>query len=91
MSMAQLLQTDTTARPKPRPRGRWLPYLLSLPAAPVLIIKEPKTTTVSGIWFEAARQAGFDVAAVVAVRHPDEIIGCLEKRANQQKYVDSSP
>ena len=32
MSLAQRLQTDATARPKPRPRGRWLPYLLSLPA-----------------------------------------------------------
>lgn len=66
-------------------------YLASLPPAPVMIIKEPKTTTVSGIWFEAARQAGFDVAAVVAVRHPDEITGSLQKRANQQNYVDSSP
>jgi hypothetical protein len=66
-------------------------YLKSLPAAPVMVIKEPKTTTVSGIWFEAARQAGFDVAAVVAVRHPDEIIGSLENRANKQNYVDSSP
>ncbi|GAY14807.1 sulfotransferase family protein [Mycobacterium sp. shizuoka-1] len=66
-------------------------YLASLPTAPVVVIKEPKTTTVSGIWFEAARQAGFDVAAVVAVRHPAEIIGSLEKRANQQNYVGSSP
>ncbi|MCV7347629.1 sulfotransferase family protein [Mycolicibacterium rhodesiae] len=66
-------------------------YLAGLPPAPVVVIKEPKTTTVSGIWFEAARQAGFDVAAVIAVRHPDEIIGSLEKRANQQNYVESSP
>lgn len=66
-------------------------YLSGLPTAPVVVIKEPKTTTVSGIWFEAARQAGFDVAAVIAVRHPDEIIGSLAKRANQQNYVDSSP
>ncbi|MGY4711364.1 sulfotransferase family protein [Mycolicibacterium sp. CBM1] len=66
-------------------------YLRSLPAAPVMVIKEPKTTTLSAIWFEAARQAGFDVAAVVAVRHPDEIIGSLEKRANQQNYVGASP
>ena len=43
------------------------------------------------MWFEAARQAGFDVAAVVAVRHPGEIIGSLAKRAGQQNYVDSSP
>ncbi|WP_445166439.1 sulfotransferase family protein [Mycolicibacterium sp. Dal123E01] len=66
-------------------------YLVGLPSAPVLVIKEPKTTTVADIWFEAARQAGFDVAAVVAVRHPDEIIGSLKNRANQQNYVDSSP
>lgn len=75
--------------------GAWIAklrdYLTGLPAAPVVVIKEPKTTTVSAIWFEAARQAGFDVAAVVAVRHPDEIIGSLEKRAHQQNYVDSSP
>jgi hypothetical protein len=66
-------------------------YFCGLPAAPLVVIKEPKTTTVSGIWFEGARQAGFDVAAVIAVRHPDEIIGSLAKRANQQNYVDSSP
>ncbi|WP_431230962.1 sulfotransferase family protein [Mycolicibacterium psychrotolerans] len=66
-------------------------YFAGLPPAAVVVIKEPKTTTVSGIWFEGARQAGFDVAAVIAVRHPEEIIGSLEKRAGQQKYVDSSP
>ena len=65
-------------------------YLGSLPATPLLVIKEPKTTTVSRIWFEAARQAGFDVATVIAVRHPAEIIGSLEKRASQQNYVGSS-
>ena len=66
-------------------------YFSGLPVAPLVVIKEPKTTAAAGIWFEGARQAGFDVAAVVAVRHPDEIIGSLEKRANQQNYVDSSP
>ena len=66
-------------------------YLGKLPAAPLLVIKEPKTTTVSGMWFEAARQAGFDVAAVIAVRHPEEIIGSLAKRADQQNYVEASP
>ena len=45
----------------------------------------------SGIWFEAARQAGFDVAAVIAVRHPQEVIGSLEKRAASQNYVQASP
>jgi hypothetical protein len=66
-------------------------YLGGLPAASLVVIKEPKTTMVSGIWFEAARQAGFDVAAVIAVRHPEEIIGSLAKRADQQNYVQASP
>jgi hypothetical protein len=66
-------------------------YLGSLPAAPVVVVKEPKTTVVSGLWFEAARQAGYDVAAVIAVRNPEEIKGSLKKRAGSQNYVESSP
>jgi hypothetical protein len=48
-------------------------------------------TAVSRIWFEGARQAGFDVAAVIAVRHPHEVIGSLASRAERQNYVKSSP
>ena len=40
-------------------------YLTTLPAAPVVVIKEVKLTAVSGIWFEAARLAGFDIATVI--------------------------
>lgn len=47
-------------------------YLTTLPAAPVVVIKDPKITALSDVWFEAARQAGFDPAAVIAVRHPIE-------------------
>jgi hypothetical protein len=66
-------------------------FLTTLPDAPIVVIKEPKLTTVSGIWFEAARQAGFDVAAVVAVRQPQEVIGSLARRAARQNYVQASP
>jgi hypothetical protein len=66
-------------------------FLTTLPDAPVVVIKEPKLTAVSGIWFEAARRAGFDVAAVIAVRNPVEVIGSLEKRAAGQYYVRASP
>jgi hypothetical protein len=66
-------------------------YLSGLAAAPVVVIKEAKMTAVSQIWFEGARQAGFDVAAVIAVRHPHEVIGSLAKRAERQNYVKSSP
>ena len=47
-------------------------YLTSLPVAPLVVIKDPKITVMAGLWFEAARQAGFDPMAVIAVRHPEE-------------------
>ncbi len=49
-------------------------YLASLPPAPVVVIKDPQITLLSEMWFEAAVLAGFDVAAVIAVRHPGEVI-----------------
>ena len=65
-------------------------FLTTLPAAPVVVIKEPKITAVSGLWFEAARAAGFDVAAVVAVRHPQEVIASFAQRTSRQHYVHVS-
>ena len=49
-------------------------YLTTLPAAPLVVIKDPRITLLSGLWFEAARLAGFDVATVIAVRRPQEVI-----------------
>ncbi|QEN13242.1 sulfotransferase family protein [Mycolicibacterium sp. ELW1] len=66
-------------------------YLAKMPAAPVVVIKEPKITAISDVWFEAARLAGFDVASIIAVRHPAECIGSVEKRAHRQNYVRASP
>ena len=66
-------------------------FLTKLPASPIVVIKEPKITAVSGIWFEAARQAGFDIAAVIPVRNPQECIGSLARRAARQNYVQASP
>jgi hypothetical protein len=66
-------------------------YLSTLPAGPLVVIKEPKITAVSGMWFEAARLAGFDVAAVITLRHPAEVTGSVQKRARRQFYVRSSP
>jgi len=56
-------------------------FLTTLPAAPLVIIKDPRITLLSGMWFEAARLAGFDIAAVIAVRHPQEVIASLAKRS----------
>ena len=54
-------------------------YLATLPAAPLVIIKEPQITALSDMWFEAARLAGFNPATVIAVRHPQEVIASFEK------------
>jgi hypothetical protein len=55
-------------------------FLTTLPAAPLVVIKEPRITALSGVWFEAARRAGFDIATVIAMRHPQEVIASLAAR-----------
>lgn len=55
-------------------------FFRTLPKAPVVVIKEPRITLLSNLWFEAARQSGFDVAAVIAVRHPQEVAASLATR-----------
>lgn len=60
-------------------------YLGTLPAAPLVVIKEPRITALSELWFEAARQVGFNAAAVIALRHPQEVV------ASAAKYVQTSP
>jgi hypothetical protein len=52
-------------------------YLTTLPNAPLVVIKEPRITTLSDLWFEAARRAGLETAAVIAVRHPLEAISSV--------------
>ena len=52
-------------------------FLTTLPAAPLVVIKDPHITILSGMWFEAARLEGFDVVTVIAVRHPQEVISSL--------------
>ncbi|WP_406814387.1 sulfotransferase family protein [Mycobacterium sp. M23085] len=54
-------------------------FLQKIPAAPLVVIKDLNIVVLSGMWFEAARQAGFDVATVIAVRHPQEVIASLAR------------
>jgi hypothetical protein len=54
--------------------GEIAAFLTRLPAAPLVVIKESKVTLLHGVWFEAARLAGFDIHDVIAVRHPQEAI-----------------
>ena len=52
-------------------------YLTTLPVAPLVVIKDPRITALSGMWFEAAHLAGFDTVAVIALRHPQEVAASL--------------
>lgn len=52
-------------------------YLTSLPQADLHVIKEIQLTSIARMWFEAARIAGYQVGAVIAVRHPHEVIKSL--------------
>ena len=61
-------------------------YLRTLPTTPVVVIKVLHVSLLSGMWFEAAHLAGFDVATVIAIRDPQEVAASLSKfmRASPQ-------
>jgi hypothetical protein len=54
-------------------------YLRGLPPAPVTVIKDLQISVLSDLWFSAARAAGFNVAAAICVRHPQEVIESTDK------------
>jgi len=54
------------------------------------VIKDPRITVLSGVWFEATRLAGFDIAAVIAVRHPQEVIASLAARSGASPELSSA-
>ncbi len=65
-------------------------YLKSLPDAPLLVIKDLQIVVLWEMWFEAARQAGLDVAVVIAVRHPQEVIASLGKATGASPELASA-
>jgi hypothetical protein len=65
-------------------------FLTTLPAVPLVVIKDPRITALSGVWFEAARQAGFDIAAVIAVRHPQEVIASVGAKTRISPELSSA-
>ncbi|OBF03816.1 sulfotransferase family protein [Mycobacterium sp. 852002-10029_SCH5224772] len=75
----RFLDDDSSNRENKACVAKVAEYLSTLPAAPLVVIKEPRITTLSGLWFDAARVAGFDVASVIAVRHPQEVISSIVK------------
>lgn len=95
MSAYDLALRTTTAPPSgdadATAVGKIRDFFTGLPPAPLVVIKEPKITALISLWFEGARRAGFDVAAVVAMRHPEEASASIGKRASRQNYVRPSP
>ncbi|OBK73775.1 hypothetical protein [Mycobacterium sp. 1164985.4] len=65
--------------------GKIKAYLATLPDAPLVVIKDPQITVLSAMWFEAARQAGFNVMTVIAIRHPEEVT------ASMGRFLHASP
>jgi hypothetical protein len=65
-------------------------YLTTLPPVPLVVIKEPRITLLSGMWFEAARLAGLDIVAVIAVRHPQEVIASVAAASRASPELSSA-
>jgi hypothetical protein len=65
-------------------------FLTTLPTAPLVVIKDPRITLLIGVWFEAARLAGFDIAVVIAVRHPQEVIASIAARISASPELSSA-
>jgi hypothetical protein len=65
-------------------------FLGPLATAPVLLIKEPRITALSALWFEAARQLGLSVRIVIPVRHPAEVVASLAARDGTPPELSSA-
>ena len=65
-------------------------FLTTLPAAPLVVIKELQVTALCDMWFEAARLAGFDIVAVIAVRHPQEVIASVGAKTRISPELSSA-
>jgi hypothetical protein len=65
-------------------------YLEKLPAAPLVVIKDLQITVLAEMWFNAARAEGYDIAAVIAVRHPQETIASFAARDGSSSELASA-
>ena len=65
-------------------------YLNTLPAAPLVVIKDPRITLLSDVWFDAVRLAGFDIMTVIAVRQPQEVIASVAAQISASPDLSSA-
>jgi len=65
-------------------------FLATLPAAPLVVIKDLHISVLAKPWFEAARRTGFDIAVAIAVRHPQEVNASLSKHMRASPELSSA-
>lgn len=53
--------------------------------APVAAVKDPRACRVVPLWLDVAARAGARPAALLVVRHPDEVAASLEKRGGMSR------
>ncbi|OKH74314.1 sulfotransferase family protein [Mycolicibacterium goodii] len=53
------------------------PFIAKLPKSDVIVIKDLQIVVLYEMWFEAVRAAGYDIAVVIPVRHPEEVASSL--------------
>lgn len=61
--------------------------LADLGRKPVYALKDPRLCLLADMWFDAARDLGHEVKAIVTVRHPLQVARSLEKRGRVTRYV----
>ncbi|AKS36206.1 sulfotransferase family protein [Mycolicibacterium goodii] len=52
-------------------------FVAKLPESDVIVIKDLQIVVLYDMWFEAVRAAGYDIAVVIPVRHPEEVASSL--------------
>ncbi|MEE2855700.1 MAG: sulfotransferase family protein [Actinomycetota bacterium] len=70
----RLQERPFTAKQMARYISRAQAFFDTLPDDPLVVIKDLQITALPDIWFEAARRAGYDIAVLIALRHPQEVI-----------------
>ncbi len=65
-------------------------FFATLPNAPFVVIKDPRISFLTELWFEAARQSGFDVATVISLRHPSEVIASIAAQSSVSSELSSA-
>jgi hypothetical protein len=65
-------------------------FFTTLPTAPFVVIKDPRISLLTDLWFEAARQSGFDVAVVISLRHPSEVVASVAAQSSLTSELSSA-